>query len=135
LPGIAALALGATDSAVTIVNSGPIATAAAFATGIDAQSQGAASPVSLVNSGPVATLGDRADGLIALTSDVSVVNSGPIATAGLLSAGIDVSGGPNSHGYRRQLEPCRHHVFAKLDVTFGEDLEGFGGKAGMRVSW
>ena len=26
-------------------------------------------------------------------------------------------------------------VFAKLDMTFGEDLEGFGGKAGMRVSW
>ena len=26
-------------------------------------------------------------------------------------------------------------VFAKLDVTFGEDLAGFGGKAGMRVSW
>ena len=26
-------------------------------------------------------------------------------------------------------------VFAKFDVTFGEDLEGFGGKAGMRVSW
>ena len=26
-------------------------------------------------------------------------------------------------------------VFAKLDVTFGEDIEGVGGKAGMRVSW
>ena len=26
-------------------------------------------------------------------------------------------------------------VFAKLDVTFGDDLEGVGGKAGMRVSW
>lgn len=26
-------------------------------------------------------------------------------------------------------------VFAKLDVTFGEDLDGVGGKAGMRVSW
>jgi hypothetical protein len=26
-------------------------------------------------------------------------------------------------------------VFAKLDVTFGDDLEGIGGKAGMRVSW
>jgi hypothetical protein len=24
-------------------------------------------------------------------------------------------------------------VFAKLDVTFGEDIEGVGGKAGMRV--
>jgi hypothetical protein len=26
-------------------------------------------------------------------------------------------------------------VFAKLDVTFGEDIEGVGGKAGMRVAW
>lgn len=26
-------------------------------------------------------------------------------------------------------------VFAKLDVSFGEDLTGVGGKAGMRVSW
>jgi autotransporter family porin len=26
-------------------------------------------------------------------------------------------------------------VFAKVDVTFGEDLTGIGGKAGMRVSW
>jgi len=26
-------------------------------------------------------------------------------------------------------------VFAKLDVTFGQDVDGFGGKAGMRVSW
>ncbi|MGI8853976.1 MAG: hypothetical protein ACR2GC_11955 [Methyloceanibacter sp.] len=26
-------------------------------------------------------------------------------------------------------------VFAKLDVTFGNDVEGIGGKAGMRVSW
>jgi hypothetical protein len=26
-------------------------------------------------------------------------------------------------------------VFAKLDVTFGDDIDGTGGKAGMRVSW
>jgi autotransporter family porin len=26
-------------------------------------------------------------------------------------------------------------VFAKVDVTFGDDLEGVGGKAGMRVTW
>jgi autotransporter family porin len=26
-------------------------------------------------------------------------------------------------------------VFAKLDVTFGDDVEGIGGKAGIRVSW
>ena len=26
-------------------------------------------------------------------------------------------------------------VFAKVDVTFGEDISGVGGKAGMRVSW
>jgi outer membrane autotransporter protein len=26
-------------------------------------------------------------------------------------------------------------VFAKVDVTFGEDIDGVGGKAGMRVSW
>jgi hypothetical protein len=26
-------------------------------------------------------------------------------------------------------------VFAKLDVTFGDNIDGVGGKAGMRVSW
>jgi hypothetical protein len=26
-------------------------------------------------------------------------------------------------------------VFAKVDVTFGQDIDGIGGKAGMRVSW
>src|SRR5262245_979222 len=26
-------------------------------------------------------------------------------------------------------------VFAKVDVTFGDDFDGVGGKAGMRVSW
>jgi hypothetical protein len=26
-------------------------------------------------------------------------------------------------------------VFAKLDVTFGDNIGGVGGKAGMRVSW
>jgi len=25
-------------------------------------------------------------------------------------------------------------VFAKVDVTFGDDLDGVGGKAGMRVT-
>jgi hypothetical protein len=26
-------------------------------------------------------------------------------------------------------------VFAKLDVTFGDEFDGVGGKAGMRVAW
>jgi len=26
-------------------------------------------------------------------------------------------------------------VFANLDVTFGDNIDGVGGKAGMRVSW
>ena len=26
-------------------------------------------------------------------------------------------------------------VFAKVDVTFGQNIDGVGGKAGMRVSW
>jgi autotransporter family porin len=26
-------------------------------------------------------------------------------------------------------------VFAKVDVTLGDDLDGIGGKAGMRVTW
>ena len=26
-------------------------------------------------------------------------------------------------------------VFAKVDVTFGDDLDGVGGKAGMRFAW
>jgi hypothetical protein len=40
-------------------------------------------------------------------------------------------------GRRELLQPVSANtsVFAKLDVTFGEDLEGIGCKAGMRVSW
>jgi len=26
-------------------------------------------------------------------------------------------------------------VFTKVDVTFGEDIDGIGGKAGMRAAW
>jgi hypothetical protein len=26
-------------------------------------------------------------------------------------------------------------IFAKLDVTFGDNIDGVGGEAGMRVSW
>ena len=26
-------------------------------------------------------------------------------------------------------------LYAKADVTFGDDLEGFAGKGGMRISW
>lgn len=39
-------------------------------------------------------------------------------------------------GGRELLQPFRlDGVFVKLDVTFGDDVEGIGGKAGMRVSW
>ena len=34
------------------------------------------------------------------------------------------------------IEPLANtSVFAKLDVTFGDNIEGLSGKAGMRVSW
>jgi len=26
-------------------------------------------------------------------------------------------------------------VFTKVDATFGEDIDGIGGKAGMRAAW
>jgi hypothetical protein len=26
-------------------------------------------------------------------------------------------------------------LYAKADVTFGDDLDGFAGKGGMRISW
>ena len=29
----------------------------------------------------------------------------------------------------------QHSVFAKVDVTFGQDIDCIGGKAGMRVAW
>jgi hypothetical protein len=29
----------------------------------------------------------------------------------------------------------RQHASAKVDVTFGQDIDGIGGKAGMRISW
>jgi hypothetical protein len=35
---------------------------------------------------------------------------------------------------RCELRP-NTSVFAKVDVTFGEDIDGIGGKAGMRIAW
>ncbi len=42
----------------------------------------------------------------------------------------EVSGGVNFFN-----PTANTSVFAKVDVTFGQDLDGVGGKAGMRVSW
>jgi autotransporter family porin len=42
----------------------------------------------------------------------------------------EVSGGVNFFNPSAQTT-----VFAKIDVTFGDDVEGVGGKAGMRYSW
>jgi hypothetical protein len=37
---------------------------------------------------------------------------------------------------RNRFDPSANtSVFAKLDVTFGDNVDGVGGKAGMRVSW
>jgi hypothetical protein len=38
---------------------------------------------------------------------------------------------------RRELlqSSANTSVFAKLAVTFGDDIDGVGGNAGMRVSW
>jgi hypothetical protein len=30
---------------------------------------------------------------------------------------------------------ARTALYAKADVTFGDDIEGFAGKGGMRISW
>jgi len=42
----------------------------------------------------------------------------------------EVSGGVNFFNFSQTTA-----VFAKVDVTFGDDLTGVGGKAGMRVNW
>ncbi len=42
---------------------------------------------------------------------------------------------PQTTGHWSELESRARAVFAKFDATFGDNLEGFGGKAGMRVSW
>jgi autotransporter family porin len=42
----------------------------------------------------------------------------------------EVSGGNNFFN-----PTANTSVFAKRDVTFGEDIDGGGGKAGMRVCW
>jgi hypothetical protein len=37
---------------------------------------------------------------------------------------------------RNRFDPSANtSVFAELDVTFGDNVDGVGGKAGMRVSW
>jgi outer membrane autotransporter protein len=41
-----------------------------------------------------------------------------------------VSGGVNFFNFASNTA-----VFAKVDVTFGDELEGVAGKAGMRVAW
>jgi len=35
---------------------------------------------------------------------------------------------------RYELRP-NTSVFAKVEVTFGENIDGIGGKAGMRIAW
>lgn len=42
----------------------------------------------------------------------------------------EVSGGVNFFNFSQTTS-----VFAKVDVTFGDDVSGVGGKAGMRVAW
>ena len=38
-------------------------------------------------------------------------------------------------GLCRRFNPSANtSVFTKVDVTFGEDIDGIGGKAGMRVA-
>jgi hypothetical protein len=36
---------------------------------------------------------------------------------------------------RRLVALADAEIEDKIDVTFGEDIDGVGGKAGMRVSW
>jgi len=36
---------------------------------------------------------------------------------------------------RCKLPSANTSIFAKVDVTFGEDIDGIGGKAGMRIAW
>jgi hypothetical protein len=42
----------------------------------------------------------------------------------------ELSGGVNLFNFSQTTS-----VFAKVDYTFGEDVQGVGGKAGMRVAW
>jgi len=49
-----------------------------------------------------------------------------------LSRGEPLMTWPTRSDWRELLPSVSTSVFAKLDVTFGEDLEGIGGK---RVSW
>jgi hypothetical protein len=67
--------------------------------------------------------GDRTAKLT--SNDVSFTfEDDPQDVWGEVSAGLNV------------FNPSAHtSLFAKFDLTFGDDLEGFGGKAGARVSW
>ena len=66
------------------------------------------------------------------TNDATLVSTG---TAFNLQDRLDDVWGDVSAGVNFFNFTTGTTVFAKLDVTFGDDLSGIGGKAGMRVAW
>jgi len=73
-----------------------------------------------------------------LWSNLSGDNQATLTSTGtnfILKDNLDDVWGEISAGVNFFNPSANTSVFAKLDVTFGEDVDGVGGKAGMRVSW
>ena len=74
----------------------------------------------------------------ALWGNLSGDNQATLTSTGtnfILKDNLDDVWGEVSAGVNFFNPSANTSVFAKLDVTFGEDVDGVGGKAGMRVSW
>jgi hypothetical protein len=75
---------------------------------------------------------------VAVADDIICVNQATLVSTGttfILKDDLDDVWGEVSAGVNFFNPSANTSVFAKLDVTFGDDIEGVGGKAGMRVSW
>jgi hypothetical protein len=139
--GIAARTDGS-GSPIGIENSGDI-TATAISTafdssfrayGISAKSLGAVSPIGIENSGGLSA---GTDGIFAtgLYGNISIVNDGTIYAGSIGIHAGDCQGpicsacGARAAGVNFFNPSANTSVFAKVDVTFGDDLDGVGGKA------
>jgi outer membrane autotransporter protein len=73
-----------------------------------------------------------------LWSNLTDANQATLSSSGtrfLLEDNLNDVWGEVSAGVNLFTPSAGTSVFAKIDVAFGDDLEGIGGKAGMRVSW
>jgi autotransporter family porin len=82
---------------------------------------------SSTRTGPWASLANLTD-----DNQATLSSSG---TRFLIEDDLNDAWGEVSAGVNLFTPAAGTSVFAKVDVAFGDELEGVGGKAGMRVNW